>query len=449
LTVEGWELDGSIFHKGNATYLPLYEAKMAHYFDHRWATYDGTESRELSLEEKRNPHCLAMPRYWVPSEEVAVRLKERWEYGWLVGWRDMTRNTDKRTLITSLCPAHGVGHKFLSLLATGESSIVGALYGNSCSLVLDYAARQKLGGTSMGIFVLKQLPILQPEIYGRQASWTLRLRTADWLLSRIVELTYTSWDLQPFAKDCGQDGPPFRWDEERRFHLRCELDAAYFHLYLGSGEWRQSPHEPEADFAKLKEAFPTPRTAVEYIIDSFSLVRDADEQKHGRYRTKEQILAVYDALAEAVQTGEPYRTPLDPPPADARCRHAALDGSLAPGAVCTLPDLISGLPESAFPLRLSEADIGPGQPTAWTCRPIDGNASLPKEDTWVVIRDAGLLRGSMPVPIAAGRLALNPIAGGMEVLLKGAIPPARLRLSQEEWQSFRPLAVLEPLSQPE
>ena len=53
------------------------------------------------------------------------------------------------------------------------------------------------------------------------------------------------------------------------------------------------------------------------------------------------------------------------------------------------------------------------------------------------------------MPIAAGRLALNPIADGMEVLLKGAIPPATLRLTVEQWKSFRPLAVLAPLSQPE
>jgi hypothetical protein len=26
--------------------------------------------------------------------------------------------------------------------------------------------------------------------------------------------------------------PPFRWDEDRRFLLRAELDAAFFHLYL-------------------------------------------------------------------------------------------------------------------------------------------------------------------------------------------------------------------------
>jgi hypothetical protein len=328
LTGEGWASDGIVYRQGEEAYLPLYEAKMAHHFDHRWATYDGMNSRELSLEEKGDPNRVAVPRYWVPHAEVAARLEQRWERGWFIGWRDMTRNTDKRTLITSLIPAHGVGHKFLLLLAGGEPAVVGALYGNSCSLVLDYAARQKLGGTSMGNFVLKQLPVLHPEVHGRATGWTQRLKVVDWLLPRVVELTYTAWDLQSFAADCGLDGPPFRWDEERRFLLRSELDAAFFHLYLGTGDWQQASGEPDTDFTRLKESFPTPRHAVEYVLDTFSLVHQADEQRYGRYRTKEQVLAVYDALAEAARTGRPYQTPLDPPPADPRCCHAARDGSL-------------------------------------------------------------------------------------------------------------------------
>ncbi len=46
-----------------------------------------------------------------------------------------------------------------------------------------------------------------------------------------LEFTYTAWDLEPFARDVGYDGPPFRWDPKRRFLLRAELDAAFFHFY--------------------------------------------------------------------------------------------------------------------------------------------------------------------------------------------------------------------------
>ena len=47
--------------------------------------------------------------------------------------------------------------------------------------------------------------------------------------------------------------------------------------------------EPEANF-------PTPRDAVAYIMDTFSIVRRKDEENHGEYRTKRLILEVYDAM---------------------------------------------------------------------------------------------------------------------------------------------------------
>ena len=118
---------------------------------------------------------------------------------------------------------------------------------------------------------------------------------------------------------------PFRWDDERRFLLRCELDAAFFHLYLPAeknGDWRPADGETAADLALLKASFPTPRDAVAYIMDTFPIVRRRDEtQFDGDYRTRRVILDIYDALAESIRTGQPYQTRLDPPPADSRCCH--------------------------------------------------------------------------------------------------------------------------------
>ena len=54
---------------------------------------------------------------------------------------------------------------------------------------------------------------------------------ADWIQQRVLELTYTGYDLAAFAADLGDHGQPFRWDENRRFEMRAELDAAFFHLY--------------------------------------------------------------------------------------------------------------------------------------------------------------------------------------------------------------------------
>jgi hypothetical protein len=199
------------------------------------------------------------------------------------------------------------------------------LASNLNSIVFDYVARQKFSGGSLNKFILVQLPFARPdEIAGF-------LDQTDWIVRRVLELTYTAWDLEPFALDCGYEGPPFRWDEERRFLLRCELDAAYFHLYLGaSSEWGVASGEEAASgerrvvsgeekplatgHSPLTEAFPTPRHAVDYIMDTFPIVRRKDEKAHGEYRTKRVILEMYDQMAEAIRTGQPYQTRINPPP---------------------------------------------------------------------------------------------------------------------------------------
>jgi hypothetical protein len=118
----------------------------------------------------------------------------------------------------------------------------------------------------------------------------------EWICVRVVELVYTAWDLQPFARECGWDGPPFRWNDERRSLLRAELDAAFFHLYLkadANGEWVKVENESDQDMASLKAAFATPRHAVDYILETFPLVKRKDEASWGEYRTKRLILEAY------------------------------------------------------------------------------------------------------------------------------------------------------------
>ena len=60
---------------------------------------------------------------------------------------------------------------------------------------------------------------------------------------------------------------------------------------------------------------------MDYIMETFPIVKRNDEQKYGEYRTKRVILECYDAMAEAMQTGRPYQTILDPPPADPGVAH--------------------------------------------------------------------------------------------------------------------------------
>jgi len=82
-------------------WVPLYEAKMTWFFDHRWSTYDGSETRPLSDVEKTTSYFEPTARYWVPLAEVEYRLAEKgWMRGWLLGWR---KNDDAKICRCAIC----------------------------------------------------------------------------------------------------------------------------------------------------------------------------------------------------------------------------------------------------------------------------------------------------------------------------------------------------------
>ncbi|MEY8040048.1 N-6 DNA methylase [Saccharopolyspora cebuensis] len=304
----GWELDGNIFVRGEGAMLPLYEAKMLHHFDHRFSTYEGATKAQLnkgtlprtSPEWKDVPALSALPRYWVPKDAVDDRLTDElqdhksWDKGWLLGWRDITTSANERTLVASVLPRAAVGHT--NPLMLSREGVPACLYANLTSFALDYVVRQKISGSHLTYGYVTQLPVLTPSDYECDCPWSSADQLSDWITTRVLELSYTSYDMAPFAEDHGDDGPPFRWDEERRFWLRAELDAAYFHLYG------------------------VKRDNVNYVMDSFRAFRNNDAKRFAR--TKQAILDLYDEIAKAITTGEPYRTVLDPPPGEGP-RHPA------------------------------------------------------------------------------------------------------------------------------
>jgi hypothetical protein len=176
----------------------LYESKMVHQFDHRWSSFgedaddDDANSRRLSTYE-------VTPRYWVPRTEVETRLASvSWNHHWLIGWRNICRSTDERTLIVGLLPFGAVGHSMPLMFPQSDPYRCAALVCNLNSIVVDYIARQKLGGANFTMNYLKQIPILPPSAY-------TDVQLA-FLTRRVLELTYTSHSMTPFARDLGYSG---------------------------------------------------------------------------------------------------------------------------------------------------------------------------------------------------------------------------------------------------
>ena len=306
LEADGWHLEGNSFRRGDAWYLPLYEGKMVHQFDHRFGTYEGQTQAQankgflpyLSDGDHADGTRLPLPGYWVPEAEVSARLADRWDRRWLIGWRDITNAVVSRTIIASSIPRVAVGDTLLLALPSTQIPLSGGLLANLNSFVLDYAARQKIGGIHAKYHVIKQLPILPPDAYLRIAPWSPVTPVAAWITPRVVELASTSYDVQAFAQDHGWSGSPFRWDPERRSQIRAELDAAFFHCYG------------------------LVRDDVDYILDTFPVLRRSEEKSFGEFRSKRRILDAYDAMADAITSGIEYQTLLDPPPGDPRAAHA-------------------------------------------------------------------------------------------------------------------------------
>ncbi len=301
---DGWKLEDNALVRDGERLLPLYEAKMIHHFDDRFGTYEGQTEAQANVGtlprptpvEKDDPSYATIPRYWVPQEEVENRLRppnavtgdrrtRHWTKGWLLGWRDICRSSDVRTMIISVLPRTATPDTALLMLP--NKGPAACLIGNLSSFALDYVVRQKSSGTHLKYFTVRQLPVIGPDEYERECLWQPGERLRDWVTARVLELTYTSYGKEAFARDQGDDDAPYRWDEERRFWLRAELDAAYFHLYGVSHD--------DAD----------------YVMDTFRAFRNVTPQLFAK--AKSAILEMYDAMQDAIDGRKPYQTPLDPP----------------------------------------------------------------------------------------------------------------------------------------
>ncbi|WP_086619714.1 Eco57I restriction-modification methylase domain-containing protein [Erythrobacter tepidarius] len=279
LEEEGFTRDGTDWvNETGARYVPLYEAKMIHQFDHRWATYVGEASRDLTFDEKQNTGTEAIPRYWVPKSEVDSRLAAKgWSHLWAFVYRRLATTTNERSGIGICMPRGGYGDSiFIPSMARFDANYHAAFQANFSALTFDYVLRNKLGGLNLGLFALAQLAILPPSAYDEAA--------LAFIVPRVLELTYTSHSMAPFARDLGYEGPPFVWDEDRRAHLRAELDAWYALAYGLTRDELRYVLDPKDVMGQ------------DYPSETFRVLQKNEIARHGEYRTRRLVLAAYDEL---------------------------------------------------------------------------------------------------------------------------------------------------------
>ena len=99
-------------------------------------------------------------------------------------------------------------------------------------------------------------------------------------MPRVLELTFVTEEMRPWAEALGYKGPLFPWDDERRHQLRSEIDAIYSCMYglnRSELEWVLESGQPSM---------------------SFSTLRAKELKEFGEYRTKRLVLKAFDQLVE-------------------------------------------------------------------------------------------------------------------------------------------------------
>jgi hypothetical protein len=287
LLQENGILDGNTFHVRNERWLPLYEAKMFYIYNHRYGSYPDDDDRGFSslpkvkIEEHGDHFFYLNSWYFVSYSDLMQKIKS--DKKWFLSYRDITSAVVERTGIISIIPFGGIGHTAPIIFTNQRDSINLCFLGNFSSIIFDYIIRQKIGGTHLTYFIVKQLPVLPPSTYAPELQ--------SFILPRVIELTYTAWDLEPFAQDILTEiGPdtwnqyfpvnplkegrphPFRWDEGRRAILRSELDALYAKLYGLTTE------------------------ELEYILTTFPVLEKNEIREFGEYRTRRLVLEAWERI---------------------------------------------------------------------------------------------------------------------------------------------------------
>jgi hypothetical protein len=272
----GYILDGNIFNKDGNSYVPVYESKLIYQFNHRAATFEGIPEERKYLRraatnpsnnlELENPNWRIQPRYWIENKEVIERLPESWKFKWLIGYRNAINVVaDSRSSILTIIPCYGVGNSLPLIFGELNAKDLMLLVGNFNSFILDYITRQKASGGNLNFYVVKQLAVIGFTRYSQSVK--------NKIVENVSSLLLNSNELINLSIDLGLKGKLNKWSNKLRFQLQCELDAIYAHLYGLEKE------------------------EMDYIMETFPVVKRKEISIYGSYRTKETILQLYDEFA--------------------------------------------------------------------------------------------------------------------------------------------------------
>lgn len=302
----GGKLQGCSYSVDNDIYVPLYEGKMFWHYNHHYAEFPNeyeVQKRPSSINSTligtlADSNSSITPWYWVKKSLIDERLTDKdrngnvrwqWKHSYYIAFRDVARAADARTCIADLMPSGNAAGDKAPLVFTSRSLIPSACFAAMLSsLVFDYVARQKVGGSSMALFIMKQQPVLTPDQIPSTMQWQI--------VKRVAELCYFNHDMDGWASELWEEmneeqraelprlGTQLPWiyNPERRAVLQAELDAIFAHLYGLDTEDLRYILDPEDVCGKG------------CINETFRVLKDNEIRQYGEYRTKRLVLEAWN-----------------------------------------------------------------------------------------------------------------------------------------------------------
>ncbi|MGA2263479.1 MAG: N-6 DNA methylase [Acidobacteriota bacterium] len=119
----------------------LYSGKTIHAFNHRFATFDGSDWRSATASELSDATFVPVTEYYARAEEIDSRLAGKFPARWLFGYRDIARATDERTSIAAIIPRTGCDTHCRNIyLGVADPILTACLMSNMNAFVFDYLA---------------------------------------------------------------------------------------------------------------------------------------------------------------------------------------------------------------------------------------------------------------------------------------------------------------------
>lgn len=271
----GHKLEGAWLVSETDSFAPVYEGKLIHQYDHRFATFEGIPRENRfgikaatitpTADEKASRDYEILPRYWVrrafqESNAAARGLRKDWN----IAFRDTTNVISNfRTAVACVVGGAAFNYKAPNVVINnGDVTLTALFLSLFNSTPFDYLVRQKFYGANFTKSMLTQSFVVSPDDI---ANWQ------DRLIDAVVELTNTSDSVSAFSVELGR-GDKSTTDPERRLQLRSWIDAVYF------------------------RAFGFNYNEIEYVFDTFPIWKDRSEATWGTFREKNAALRFFSDL---------------------------------------------------------------------------------------------------------------------------------------------------------